>query len=125
MALSRQGKTQEFFDKFKAGLRTHKVRIHFSRPQNQMENRQTLGAGIESRRVSNAALANAALVLSSKNWKKYSRWGAASKNKSKKPWASIFTLSPCRNRCRSSESAIFFSQVHPPSKIKLNKNSKH
>ena len=22
-----------------------------------------------------------------KNWKKYSRWGAASKNKSKKPWA--------------------------------------
>ena len=39
-------------------------------------------------RVSNAALANAALVLSSKNWKKYSRWGAASKNKSKKPWAS-------------------------------------
>ena len=38
-------------------------------------------------RVSNAALANAALVLSSKNWKKYSRWGAASKNKSKKPWA--------------------------------------
>ena len=38
------------------------------------------------RRVSNAALANAALVLSSKNWKKYSRWGAASKNKSKKPW---------------------------------------
>ena len=32
-------------------------------------------------------VSNAALVLSSKNWKKYSRWGAASKNKSKKPWA--------------------------------------
>ena len=31
---------------------------------------------------------------------KYSRWGAALKNKSKKPWASSFTLSPCRNRCR-------------------------
>ena len=39
--------------------------------------------------MSNAALANAALVLSSKNWKNYSRWGAALKNKSKKPWASI------------------------------------
>ena len=43
-------------------------------------------------RVSNAALANAALVLSLKNWKRYSRWGAASKNKSKKPWVCIFTL---------------------------------
>ena len=42
---------------------------------------------LQSQRVSNAALANAALVLSSKNWKKYSRWGAASKNNSKKPWA--------------------------------------
>ena len=41
---------------------------------------------MKSRRVSNAALANAALVLSSQNWKKYSRWGAASKNKSKRPW---------------------------------------
>ena len=37
-------------------------------------------------RVSNAALANAALVPSSNNRKKYSRWGAASKIKSKKPW---------------------------------------
>ena len=35
------------------------------------------------RRVSNAALANAASVLSSKNWKEYLRWGAASKTKSK------------------------------------------
>ena len=42
------------------------------------------------RRVSNAAVANAALGLSSKNWKKYSRWGASSKNKSEKAWASIF-----------------------------------
>ena len=69
--------------------------------------------------VSNAAL-NAALVLSSKNWTKCSRWGAASKNKSKKPWASVFTLPPCGNRCRFGESALCFSQVHPPSEIKLN-----
>ena len=46
----------------------------------------------EAQRVSNAALANAALanaalVLSSKNWKNNSSWGAASKNKSKMPWA--------------------------------------
>ena len=39
-----------------------------------------------NQRMSDAAVANAALVLSSKNWKQYSRWGAASKNKSKKPW---------------------------------------
>ena len=58
--------------------------------------------------VSNAALANAALVLSSKNWKKYSRWGAASKNKSKNRWASIFTLSPCGKEFRFSESGILF-----------------
>ena len=45
--------------------------------------------------------------------------GAALKNKSKKPWASIFTLSPCGNRCHFSESVLFFSQVHPPSKNKL------
>ena len=49
------------------------------------------------------------LVLSSKNWKKYSRWGAASKNKSKKPWVCIFTLLPCRNRCRFSESGFLFA----------------
>ena len=67
----------------------------------------------------------AALVLSFKNWKIYSRWWAASKNKSKKPWASIFTLSPCGNRCRFSESAIYFSQVHPQLKIKLNNKLKH
>ena len=48
---------------------------------------------------------------------KYSRWGAASKNKSKKPCAMIFTLSPCGNRCRFSESAICSLRVHPPSKI--------
>ena len=41
---------------------------------------------LSDQRVSNDALANAAIVLSSKNWKKYSRWGAVSKNKSKKPW---------------------------------------
>ena len=35
-----------------------------------------------ARRVSNAVLANAAVVLSSKSEKKYSRRGAASKNKS-------------------------------------------
>ena len=69
---------------------------------------------IPNRGVSNAAFAYAALVLGSKK----SRWGSASKNKSKKTWASIFTLSPCGNgRCRCSESAIFISQVHPQSKI--------
>ena len=41
--------------------------------------------------MSDAALANAAVVFSSKNHKIYSRWGAASK-KSKKPRACIFTL---------------------------------
>ena len=51
--------------------------------------------------------------------------GATSKNKSQKPWASILTLLPCGNRCRFSESAICFSQVHPPSKIKWNKRFKH
>ena len=35
-------------------------------------------------------------------------WGAASKNKSKKPWASIFTLLPCGNRCRFSKSGFLF-----------------
>ena len=67
-------------------------------------------------RVSNAALAKAALVLSSKNWKKYSRWGAASK----KIQNALGFLPPCGNRCRFSESAICSSRVHPPSKIKLN-----
>ena len=79
--------------------------------------------------MSNVALANAALVPSSKNWKQlyiyiYSRWGAASKNKSKKPRVCVFTLLPCRNRCRISESGFLFSQVYPPSKIKLNKKIK-
>ena len=62
----------------------------------------------ENWRVSNAALANAALVLSLKNWKIYSRWGAASDRKSKKPWVCVFTLLPCRNRCRFSESGFLF-----------------
>ena len=35
---------------------------------------------------------------------KYARWGAASKKKNQKPGASIFTLSPCGNRCRFVES---------------------
>ena len=68
--------------------------------------------------------ANAALVLSSKNWRKYARWGAASKNKSKKPWTSIFILSPCVNRCRFSEIGFLLRRWHPPSKIKFNKNLK-
>ena len=58
---------------------------------------------------SNAALANAALVLSSKNWKIYSTWGAASKNKSKKAWVCTFSLLPCRNRCRFSESDFLYA----------------
>ena len=61
---------------------------------------------------------------SEKIWK-MSRWGTASKNKSKTPWASILTLSPCGNRCRFSERAIWFSQVSPPSKIKSSKTFKH
>ena len=62
------------------------------------------------RSLSNAALANAALVLSSKiGKKKLFEMGTSIENKSKKPWASIFTLSPCGNRCRFSESGIFFS----------------
>ena len=67
-----------------------------------------------SERVSNAALANAALVLSSNRWKKMFVMGSSVENKSKKTWASIFTLSPCGNRCRFSESEIFFSQVTNP-----------
>ena len=48
---------------------------------------------------------------------KYSRGGAASKNKSKKPWGS------CRRAgidAAFSESAICSSQVHPPSTTKSN-----
>ena len=48
--------------------------------------------------MSNATLANAALMLSSK-MEKYSRWGPASKNKSKKPWA----------LCRRAECNLFFA----------------
>ena len=43
--------------------------------------------------------------------------------KSKKPWTSIFNLSPCGNRCRSSESAIFFSRMHPHRKQNWTNNS--
>ena len=68
----------------------------------------TLDVGEHPWRVSNAALANAALVLSSKNWKIYSRWGGASKNKSEKPWVCVFTLLPRRNRCRFSKSGFLF-----------------
>ena len=35
--------------------------------------------------------------------------GAASKNKSRNPWIGIFTLLPCRNRCRFSESGFLFA----------------
>ena len=80
--------------------RNHRESFHQPKPKN--------------RRVSKAALANAALVLSLKIIEKYSRWGgAASTNKSKEPWVSTFTLSFCGNRCRFGESAVFFSQVHP------------
>ena len=48
---------------------------------------------VNFQRVSNAALANGALANELENWRKYSRWGAALKNKSKKPRTSIFTLS--------------------------------
>ena len=59
-----------------------------------------------------------------KNWKNYSSWGAASKNKSKKPWASIFTLWPCGNslRCRFSESGLFFFAGAPTIGNKIEQN---
>ena len=55
------------------------------------------------------------------DWTKYSRWGAASKNISKKARASIFTLLPCGNRCRFGKSAIFLFAGAPPivNKIEL------
>ena len=55
--------------------------------------------------MSIAALANAALVLSSKNWKRnIQERGTASTNKSKEPWACLFTLPQCRKRCCFTES---------------------
>ena len=45
--------------------------------------------------------------------------------KSKKPWASIFTLLPCGIRCRFSESAIFFLEVCPPSNEGSSNKIKH
>ena len=48
-------------------------------------------SGVKNRRVSNAALANAALVLSSKNWKKYSRW-ARRRKINPKSLGSVFSL---------------------------------
>ena len=68
-------------------------------------------------RVSNAALANAALVLSSKNWKKYSGWGGCVE---KYIQNALGFLPACGNRCRFSESAICSSRVRPPSKIRSN-----
>ena len=74
---------------------------------------------IFDQRVPCAALANAALVLSSKNWKKYSRWGAASKNKSQ-------SLGPTFSLCLRAgidaalaKADFCFSEVHPPSKVKI------
>ena len=48
---------------------------------------------------------------------KYSRWGAASKNISKQPWACAFTLLPCGSRCRCNESAIHFLAGEPTIEI--------
>ena len=45
---------------------------------------------------------------------KYLRWGQHQKMNPKKPWASIFTLSPCGNRCHFSESAFFLFAGAPP-----------
>ena len=52
-----------------------------------------------------------------KKLKKYSKWGAASNNKSKKPWVCIFALSPCGNRCRFSESGFLFRRRTIENKI--------
>ena len=59
-----------------------------------------------SRRVSNATLANAVLVLNSNKLEIFTM-GDSVKNDSKKPWACIFTLPPCRKRCCFSKSALF------------------
>ena len=75
------------------------------------------------RRVSNAALANAALVLSSKIGKNIRDGGQHRKINPK-------SLGPAFSLCRRAgidaalAKADFFSQVHPPSKIKLNKKFK-
>ena len=71
-----------------------------------------------NRRMSNAALANAALVLNSKNWKNtqdrdkanhvLAMMGVASKNQSKQPRPCVFTLVPCGNGCRFNESTFYF-----------------
>ena len=70
------------------------------------------------RRVSSAALATAALVLSSTNWKNTQgniRGGGG--NQSKKPWAGTFT---CRRAGIDAAlmRAQFFPQAHPTSKMK-------
>ena len=60
-----------FFGHFSTFSR-HFVNIPLSGPSNDLPVTKVW-------RVSNATLGDAALVLSAKNWKIYSRWGAASK----------------------------------------------
>ena len=69
------------------------------------------------RRVSKVASANAALVLRElEKLEEYSRWGAAPKNKSKKPWPSVSSLCRRAGGCPLLRSH-FLSRVYPLSKI--------
>ena len=55
-------------------------------------------------------------MLISKNWKNIQDGGQRPKTNPK----AFGSLPPCGNRCRSSESAICSSRVHPPSEITSN-----
>ena len=70
-----------------------------------------------SESVSNATLASAALVLSSKNWKNIRDGGQCRKTNPKSP-GQAFSL--CRRAgidAALAKAQISFSQVHPPSKM--------
>ena len=74
-------------------------------------------------RVSNAALGDAALVLSSKNWKNIQNGGQRRKI-NPKSLGSRFSLCYRAGIDAALVKADFFPQVHPPSKIKSNKKFK-
>ena len=92
-------------------------KMRFSRAHSRKP--QEIAGGFQSSRIKNASQLSQDKYRFSAELEKLEKGGSiGKKNTSKKPWASIFTLSPCRNRCCFSESAIFLSQVHPPLKIK-------
>ena len=78
-----------------------------------------------SRRVRNAAVANAALVLGSKNWKKVIRDGGQRRKTNPKSLGSAFSLCRRAGIDAALVKADSFAQAHPPSKIKLNRKFKH